>query len=247
MSLKPSPAVVGAFVLGAISLGAAALLSFGGRNPFAPRHRLVVYFDESVAGLERGAAVKLRGVQSGRVVSMVPTLGPDSRAAVVAVICEMSGNELARAGGGSVELSDAASLKTLVDQGLRARLKPAGLSGASTVDLDFYDPRRYPLQPVPAWTEGARSYPSVPAIPSVAGELIDDLQAVMHQLRKQDFEGLVRNLGGAAVSVQDLSGAEAKKTLKQIGDAAVSVKELADYLERNPNSIISGKKPPAKP
>ena len=247
MNLKPSPTLVGAFVFGALALGAAALLSFGGRNPFAPRHRLVVYFDESVSGLDRGAAVKVLGVQSGRVLSLVPMLSPDSRATAVAVICEMTGRELTKAGGGSANLADPAVLEALVSQGLRARLKAGGLSGGYTVDFDIYDPRRYPVRPAPAWTEGAQSYPSVPAIPSVTGELIDDLQTVMHRLKKADFEGLVQKLGGAAVSVQDVSGADAAKTLKQIGDAALSVKELADYLERNPNSIISGKKPPAKP
>ena len=259
MNVKPSPTFIGAFVLGAIALGAAALLSFGGRNPFSPRRRLVVYFDESVTGLDRGAAVKVLGVPSGRVHSLVPMLSPDSRAAAVAVVCEMTGHELAKAGGGSVDLSDPAVLETLVAQGLRARLKAGGLSGGYTVDFDLYDPRRYPPRPAPAWTQGLQPYPSVPAIPSVTGELVDNLQNVMQQLRKSDFEGLAHKLAGAdinkalqrigdaALSVKDLSGEDAKKTLRQIGDAASSVKDLADYLERNPNSILSGKKPPAKP
>lgn len=242
MKLKPSRTLIGAFVLGALALGAAAVLTFGGRNPFARRRRLVVYFDESVSGLERGAAVKVHGVQSGRVTSLVPTLSPDSRSTVVAAICDMTDTELARADGGIVDLSDAAILKTLVAEGLRARLKPAGISGESTVDLDFYDPRRYPVRPPPAWMEGGHPYPSVPAIPSVTGELLDDLQAVMHQLRKTDFEGLSRKLSGAALSVEDLPAADAKKALQQIGDAALSVKDLADYLERNPSAVISGKK-----
>jgi paraquat-inducible protein B len=246
MKLKPSPALVGAFVLGALALGSAAVLTFGGRNPFAPRRRLVVYFDESVSGLERGAAVKVHGVQSGRVTALIPTLSPDSRSTVVAAICDMKGAELTRSGGELLELSDAATLKTLVAEGLRARLKPAGISGESTIDLDFYDPRRYPVRPEPAWTDGGQPYPSVPAIPSVTGELLDDLQAVMHQLSKTDFEGLSRKLGGAARSVEELPAADAKKALQQIGDAALSVKDLADFLERNPNAIISGKKQ-AKP
>jgi paraquat-inducible protein B len=237
MNLKPSPTLIGAFVLGAIGLGTAALLSFGGRNPFSPRHRLVVYFDEAVGGLDRGSAVKVLGVPSGRVLSLAPMLSPDSRATAVAVICEMTGRELTKPGGESVDLSDPSVLKPLVAQGLRARLKTAGLGGGYTVDFDIYDPRRYPVRPGSVWTEGAHPYPSVPAIPSQTGELIDNLQNVMQQLRKADLEGLAHKLAGADVN----------KTLQQIGDAAVSVKELADYLERNPNSILSGKKPPAKP
>jgi paraquat-inducible protein B len=237
MKLKPSPTLIGGFILGAIALGAASVLLFGGRNPMAPKRRIVIYFDESVAGLDQGAAVKLRGVHSGRVLSLVPTLSPDSLTTVVAVICDLSGGELTAAGGRPVDLSDPATLKGLVAQGLRARLKPAGISGESAVDLDFYDPRRYPVRPSPPWLESAQPYPSVPSIPSVTAELLDNLEAFMRQLRKADFAGVARQL----------SAADYKKTLQQIGDAAASVKDLADYLERNPSSILSGKKVPGKP
>jgi len=39
-------------------------------------------------------------------------------------------------------------------------------------------------------------------------------------------------------------GEEAFKTLQHISDAADSLQRLADYLERNPNAIITGKKAP---
>jgi len=47
---KVSPAIVGAFVIGALALGIVALLSFGGVSFFAKPQRFVVYFDESIPG-----------------------------------------------------------------------------------------------------------------------------------------------------------------------------------------------------
>ena len=39
-------------------------------------------------------------------------------------------------------------------------------------------------------------------------------------------------------------GDEVAHTLAQLGEAADSVQRLADYLERNPNALIAGKKRP---
>ena len=67
MKTKISPAVVGVFVLGAMLLIVVALLSFGGVNFFSKPQRFLVYFDESIHGLDLGSSVKLRGVRVGRV------------------------------------------------------------------------------------------------------------------------------------------------------------------------------------
>jgi paraquat-inducible protein B len=39
-------------------------------------------------------------------------------------------------------------------------------------------------------------------------------------------------------------GAQTDQTLEQLREAAVAVQRLADYLERNPNAVITGRKPP---
>ena len=66
MKTKVSPTIVGLFVLGALTLGVAALLMFGGVNFFSKPQRFVVYFEESIHGLDLGSPVKLRGVRVGR-------------------------------------------------------------------------------------------------------------------------------------------------------------------------------------
>jgi paraquat-inducible protein B len=46
------------------------------------------------------------------------------------------------------------------------------------------------------------------------------------------------------VSAQTGLGEEAIRTMAQLSDAAASVQRLADFLERNPNALLTGKKPP---
>ena len=61
---------VGGFVLGALALGVGAILLFGGTRLFTTNLRVVVFFQDSVAGLAVGAPVTLRGVKVGTVRSM---------------------------------------------------------------------------------------------------------------------------------------------------------------------------------
>lgn len=236
MKARPNPTLLGSFIMGALAVASAALLILGGHSPLGARRRIVVYFNESVAGLERGSAVKVRGVHGGRVVSMSPFIDEASGAAVVAVVCDMRKGAVTDIGGAALDLGDRETVSRLVAQGLRARLEPTGLSGEYSVALDFYDPKEHPAAPPPPWAARLEPYPCVPAMRSLGGQLIDDLGAVMRGLRRADVESLSRQLGDGSLP----------RTLRQIGDAAVSVKNLADYLERNPNAVISGKKAPEK-
>lgn len=58
----------------------------------------------------------------------------------------------------------------------------------------------------------------------------------------------LRSFRDAAQSAQKLLGSrnglgdETIKTLRQIADTAESLQRLADFLERNPNALITGKK-----
>lgn len=121
MKTKISPTVVGLFVLGAILLGVIALFSFGGVNFFSKPERFVVYFNESIHGLDQGSPVKLRGVRIGRVVGMkvraIPGVSADEPRSVVAVVCELSRDVVANAAGEPVDVSDRGELQQLVDQG----------------------------------------------------------------------------------------------------------------------------------
>jgi paraquat-inducible protein B len=62
VSAKAHPRLVGAFVLGAVALVLAAVLLLSSGDWFEKRDRFSVYFPGSLRGLNRGAAVTLRGI-----------------------------------------------------------------------------------------------------------------------------------------------------------------------------------------
>ena len=67
MSTRANPAVIGAFVVGAVALLLVALLVWGGTGLFRTKLDYVLFFDSAVTGLNKGAPVLARGVKVGEV------------------------------------------------------------------------------------------------------------------------------------------------------------------------------------
>lgn len=329
---KVSPTIVGLFVLGALVLVIIALLSFGGVHFFQKPQRFVVYFDESIHGLELGSPVKLRGVRVGRVVSLNVRYN-NANQSVVAVVCELSRNVILNESGELLEVSDRAELQKLIDRGLRARLDIQGLAtGLLFVQLDFFDPALYP---VPSSLATDAKYVVVPAVPSVIAGYQASISEILADVRRVDFASLaaevrgllqdarkqvnglnlaalnaewvkvgqsvntlvtspeikqtLANLNSAIdqlnrtlthidgqvdptskqlagtlveaqqalksfneaagtarnfISAQTGLGEEATRALAQLSEAAGAVQRLMDFLERNPNALLTGKKSP---
>ncbi len=70
MSTKLNPAMVGAFILGAAVLAIASIIVFGKGAFLEEKYNCVLYFDESINGLDVGAPVDFMGVRIGNIVSI---------------------------------------------------------------------------------------------------------------------------------------------------------------------------------
>jgi paraquat-inducible protein B len=332
MKTKVSPTIVGAFVIGAMVLVVVALFSFGGVNFFDKPQRFVVYFDESVHGLDRGSQVKLRGVRVGRVIDLTIRYDRQQNHSVVAVVCEFSKDVINDNRGQPINVADRAELQALVDRGLRARLEVQALAtGMLFVGLDFRDPSENP----PELRTTDPRYVVVPFVSSAIEEFQASITEILADMKKIDFAGISKgltavlsdipkrlegvdlkgvteqwkktgaqiealttgpevkktfeNLNGAVadlratigkldaqvepagkelqatlgeaqkavqafndaataartfISAQSWIGEELGDTLGHLNDAADSVKRLADFLERNPNALLTGRKRP---
>lgn len=224
MKTRISPAAVGMFVLGAVLLGVLAFISFGGTNFFSKPTRFVVYFDESVSGLDPGAAVKVTGVRIGRVAAINVRYDSATRSARVQTICEIDRNVLTDHDGRTIELTNPVELQNLIDRGLRAKLNLQGITGLLFVELSFEDPREYPA--VKAFASG--TYPVVPAIKSPIAEVQGSLVEIVAGIKQVDFAGLSRDLktllGTANQKVADL---DVKALTERVGRAADAIEKFA--------------------
>ena len=217
------------FVIGAFALLIVALLTFGGINFFAKPQRFVVYFDESVHGLNLGSSVQLRGVPVGRVVDLNVHYDNKTHHSVVAVVCEFSQDKIADTKGHPINVADRAELQTLVDNGLRARLDVQGLAtGLLFVELEFLDPKDYPAET--RVTE--LRYVVVPYVPSAISEFQSNLTEILNDIRKVDFAGIGREVKQLLVDAhRQLDGLDVKGLVVQWQKAGASVENLANSPE----------------
>ena len=191
MKTKVSPTAVGMFVLGALALGVIALLSFGGLSLFSKPQRFMVYFNESIPGLDLGSPVKLQGVRVGRVVELVVRYDDKANRSVVVVTCELNRNVITDPQGVQLKVTGPQDIEAMVGHGLRAQLGVLGLAtGLLFVELDFLDPAQYPAPKL----ADAPKFVVIPSIPSAISEYSASVSEILSDLKKVDFAGLSKNL-----------------------------------------------------
>ena len=229
MKTKVRPAVVGAFVIGAFTLGIIALLAFGRVSFFSKPQRFVVYFDETIQGLDLGSPVKLRGVRIGRVVDLNVRYEPENNHSVVAVVCELNRSMITDTKGAQLNVADRAELQKLVDRGLRAQLGILGLAtGLLYVELNFVDPQDYPPPALPFQPK----YVVIPAMPSAISEVQNNITDILNELKKVDFAGISAELKGLLSDTRkQLNGADLKGVLVQCQKTGASFQKLAESPE----------------
>lgn len=229
MKTKVSPAVVGLFVLGAFALGIIGLLSVGGLSLFTKPHRFMVYFDESIHGLDLGSPVKLRGVRVGRVVDLAVHYDEVANKSVVAVTCELNRNVITDEKGATLKIAGPRDIQTMVDHGLRAQLGVLGLAtGLLFVELDFVDPAEYPA---PLLGTPPR-FVVVPAVPSAISEYQASLSEILADLKKVDFAGISREAKTLLVTANKKIGeADVKGLSDKVGRAAEAVTAFVESPE----------------
>lgn len=216
------PAAVGGFILGAIALGVAAILFFGGLRLFSSTSRAVVFFGESLAGLEVGAPVTFHGVRIGSVKSIAIRMNSADMTARIPVFLEFDPDKVSWEGGGK----GAADHQRLVAAGLRAQLAMQSLvTGQLRIDLEF-------RHGTPEQLVGAISdVPEIPAVPSDLDELRNKLSALpLHELAEtaqRAFLSLERLSAHLDAALDPLS-----ESARRSADAATRTLETTDETLR---------------
>jgi paraquat-inducible protein B len=182
---------VGGFILGALALGVAAILFFGGSRLFSQTARAVVFFNGSVAGLDVGAPVTFRGVRIGSVQRIALRFSPDTLTTRIPVFLEFDADRVSWVG--RTPTDTPVDYRRLVDAGLRAQLAPQSfVTGQLRVDLDFR-----PGTPAPL----VSAIPNVPEIPPAQS----DLDQLRNQLTTLPLHELAETTERALASLNRLS------------------------------------------
>jgi paraquat-inducible protein B len=172
MSKKANPAVIGGFMLGAVILAVAGILLLGGGEFLKKKQMYILYFDESVKGLEVGAAVTFRGVTIGKVNAVKAIVDPEELSFAMEVLIEVDDSKFELVTGETAETLeyDPDTDRELIEKGLRAQLETKSLvTGQLMVNMDFFPG-------TPIRLHGHEELFEIPTIPSAMGEFAKKLQ-----------------------------------------------------------------------
>jgi len=172
MARRANPALIGAFVVGALTLAAAGLVIFGGGRLFRTTQTMVAYFQGSVKGVAIGAPVTFQGVKIGAVTNMRVVIDPKTLSITTPVFFEIDPERITQTSGTKVVFrKDLHRYKVLLDHGLRAQLEMQSfVTGQVGVSLEFH-----PGTPV-RLTGLSPDYTEIPTVPSDLDKLTDMLQ-----------------------------------------------------------------------
>ena len=205
MSKKSNPAMIGAFVVGAVSLLALGVALFGGGELFKKRVNYVAYFEEQTKGLRVGSNVILNGVRVGYVSEIALLIDEERYETLTRVTLEILPDVYIPVRDGvpvADDLRDVIPHEELIHKaGMRAQLEiESFVTGQLLVRLD--------LRPdTPIQMAGVDSeYPEIPTIRSDIQELLTRMQRWLANIRDNvDVDALAEGLTNALNGIAALT------------------------------------------
>ncbi len=266
MRKKPNSKLIGLFIICGITLFFATVGMFVSEKIMADSKSVVVmYFSESIKGLDVGSPVVFKGVNIGRVskIDLITDMEDTEFSIPVFVSFNRQNfnpslpNETRRQ-----------ILQQLVDKGLRARLNTQNyLTGQLMVELEMMPsdtpavyrgiPGNVPEIPtvLSPLAELSRGFQEIPLkktltklnkfIDALNEQIVPKLDKVLEDFAQvpQQTKGIpetLRNIDHAAKSVPDALRSF-DRAMINISGAAKSLNNFADYIERHPEALLKGK------
>ncbi len=228
MSRRANPTLIGAFVLGALALVVLTTLLLAGGNWFGERRQHIMYFEGAAQGLQVGAPVVFLGVKVGTVKRIQLGLDSQSRRFLVPVTIELEPNVVRTRGDEPIDLRDRATVRQLVERGLRARLRMQSLlTGQLYVDLDFH-----PEKPA-TFAALDPELSEIPTIRTAAQELASKFEGF-------PMDKFLADVGAISAAASKLMSAQATQDLPRRLDATLRhLESLAARFDAQGGPILN--------
>ncbi len=228
MSTKTNPTAVGAFVIGAIAIAVVAVMLFGGSSLFEKRFECVLYFDESISGLDVGAPVEFQGVRVGTVTDVRLEVHAETRELLRPVRMQLEGSRFHHIGSQGHEGASEVGMNRIVDElGLRARLASQSLlTGKLKIELGLY-----PNEPIVRKNRNPDEY-ELPTLPST-------LRKVKQDLSELPIADMVTEAHEAIQRLSDLMDPEVTgQTIKNLNETLVNLSSMLAKLDQRLDPLL---------
>ena len=225
MAKRSNPKIIGAFVVSAIALAIAGAIAFGGTQFLVTKHKAILYFEGSVAGLNVGAPVNFRGVKVGTVTNIEINYDIDKQTMEIPVEIEIIPDLIHVTSGQRSERN----IQKLVERGLRAQLVVQSLvTGQASIEFDFH-----PDTPI-RLVGGTTGLPELPTIPSSMAALQANVTAVLEKISKMPLDQISQQISDAIGELQQtLTSATAliKNVQTDIGPTLTNLQETSEQAK----------------
>jgi len=225
MSKKANPAVVGAFVTGAIALLTVAVIVFGSGSLFKDKRKWVLYFDGSIKGLNPGSPVVFNGVSIGEV-SRIRVVIDDDRNIQTPVEIELDPSNFGKTAEKISREESIANTREMIERGLRAQLQTQSLiTGQLLIQLEFYPdkPARFVAKDSPL--------PEMPTIPSTTQQISKTLESL-------PLEEIVNNIHRITEGIDKfINTPELSNTLAEVNTTMKKAQSVLDRIDKQVDPI----------
>ena len=223
MSKKINTTSIGLFIVTGVTLGIIGLLLFSSSKLFSKTHDVVVYFNESLNGLNEGAPVKYRGVTIGSVKRVMARFNQATNDNAMPVVIEIEDKLVHQVLGDKAgeifyaRSTDAGVRAERIKAGLRASLQTESLvTGVLYVDI-----ATDPSAPPAVFHQLEKIYVELPTEPTKIQQLFNNLASL-------DIQSLQTNLNGLIIRLDTMVGQLKMADINAgITNLLVSINQLA--------------------
>jgi len=163
------------------------------------KSKVILYFDESVRGLDIGAPVEFYGIQMGEVLDAKLVFDNDNENFRIRVVVEIESERWAEAGFIGNDTKRKELMDSLLNKGFRAQLKSGNLlTGKQVVVLDFF-----PDAP-PATIAYEEGLPVFPTVPTPMEEISTKFMRILEKIDAIPLDQIGQDLGATIKSTKQL-------------------------------------------
>ncbi|BCS97073.1 paraquat-inducible protein B [Desulfoluna limicola] len=241
MKQKAKLSMIGAFVIGASVLASAMVVTFGAGEFFKVKDEYVLYFEDSLKGLDVGAPVRFLGVKVGSVTGIELVFDSKSLSFRTPVFIEVDTDRITLRDYGIENdrilgsINEDKFRSELIERGLRAQLKVDSLlTGKLYVDIGLHPDKEYSL------TGNSKDVQELPTMLSGISELTRTMENL-------PVEAIVEGVLSTVESIDHLiTSLEETNTLNDISDAVKEFKILVKDARKAINPITASIEETAK-
>ena len=196
----------------------------------------VLYFDETLRGLNIGAPVEFRGTEVGRILDKETRIDPISLGVKIPVLIELYPERLSLQ---DEAIDPSEVIESMVAKGLKASLKTGNLlTGQLYVELEFDE------KGTPGMIQDTGYYAKFPTAPGQFGQITRSIASLATKFENMPLDDVVNNLNETILEFKQLVAApENKESLKnletmleEISTASKKFGHLADsFSSTSPN------------